>query len=72
MVNIEEWATKIADQSEKTILITGANAGLGFEDAKFLAGKGAHIIMACRDLDKANSAKNAILMEYPNAILDVI
>ena len=69
---IEEWATTIADQSEKTVLITGANAGLGFEDAKVLAGKGARVIMACRDLEKANTARNVILAVYPGAVVEVI
>jgi NAD(P)-dependent dehydrogenase (short-subunit alcohol dehydrogenase family) len=69
---IEAWASGIADQSGKTFIVTGANAGLGFEDIKFLAGKGANIIMACRDMEKANTAKNAILAEYPDATLDVM
>ncbi|HME53153.1 MAG TPA: oxidoreductase [Candidatus Lokiarchaeia archaeon] len=72
MKSIEEWASTIADQSGKIILITGANTGLGFEDARFLAGKGTHIIMACRDLDKANSAKKTILDEHPGGVLDVL
>lgn len=72
MKQIKDWASMIANQVGKTILITGANAGLGLEDTKFLTGKGAHVIMACRDLEKANAAKNTVLAEHPGALLDVV
>mgnify|MGYP003349820910 CR=1 FL=1 len=41
----------------KTVIITGANAGIGKETATDLAGRGARVIMACRDLKKAATAK---------------
>lgn len=41
----------------KTIIITGANSGIGKETAKDLAGRGARIIMACRNLETANAVK---------------
>lgn len=41
----------------KTVLITGANGGIGRETAKDLAKRGARIIMACRNLDSANLVK---------------
>ncbi|KQM77947.1 short-chain dehydrogenase [Pedobacter sp. Leaf216] len=51
------WSTKdITDQSGKTVIITGANSGIGFETAKALYEKGAHVILACRDITKAQSA----------------
>lgn len=40
----------------KTVFITGANSGLGYYTAKALAEKNAHIVLACRTLEKANSA----------------
>ncbi|KAM4572377.1 retinol dehydrogenase 13-like [Odontesthes bonariensis] len=40
----------------KTILITGANTGIGKETAVDLAKRGARIILACRDMDRANKA----------------
>ncbi|RVE71877.1 hypothetical protein OJAV_G00056030 [Oryzias javanicus] len=40
----------------KTVLITGANTGIGKETAVDLAQRGARVIMACRDMDRANKA----------------
>lgn len=62
----------IADLSNKTILVTGANSGLGFFAAKQLAYRGGHILMACRNLKSAEQAKLAILKEIPNATLTII
>lgn len=53
-------------------IVTGANKGLGFETAKELAGHGATVILACRDLHNAKAAKAQILACYPFANLDII
>lgn len=58
--------------SNKVIIITGANTGLGFETALELATQGATIIMACRNRTKAMEAKNQILSKVPTAKLDVL
>lgn len=47
-------------QSGKTVIVTGANAGIGFETALAFYEKGAHVVLACRDLEKANDAANRI------------
>ncbi len=46
----------IPDQFGKTIIVTGANTGIGFETALALYEKGAHIVLACRDLKSAEKA----------------
>ena len=56
------WTTKnISDNSGRTICITGANSGLGLEAARNLVGAGAHVIMACRNADKAEAAAQSLL-----------
>lgn len=50
----------------KTIIITGANKGIGKEATKQLAKLGAKVYMACRSLDSANQAKKEIVEETGN------
>jgi NAD(P)-dependent dehydrogenase (short-subunit alcohol dehydrogenase family) len=46
----------VPDLSGTTMLVTGANTGLGYETAKVLAARGARVLLACRSQDKANAA----------------
>tara|TARA_R110002073_G_scaffold39534_4_gene112733 strand:- start:370 stop:1296 length:927 start_codon:yes stop_codon:yes gene_type:complete len=50
----------LTDQNGRIIVITGGNSGIGYEAAKALVGKGARVIIACRDVSKAESACDAI------------
>jgi NAD(P)-dependent dehydrogenase (short-subunit alcohol dehydrogenase family) len=43
----------IPQQTGKTVIITGANTGIGFETALALYEAGAHVVLACRNLKKA-------------------
>ncbi len=68
-----KWTTdNIPDLTRKTMVVTGANSGLGLETTRALAGKGAHVIMACRNVDKANDAVSDIRASHPRASLDVM
>ena len=57
----------IPDLSGRTIVITGANSGLGFEAALALAGKGAQVVLACRDQAKGRAAEEQIRARHPRA-----
>jgi NAD(P)-dependent dehydrogenase (short-subunit alcohol dehydrogenase family) len=65
-------AADVPDQTGKTIFITGANSGLGFEVARVLAGKGAKVLIGCRSRDKARVARDKILAEHPGAEVEVV
>jgi NAD(P)-dependent dehydrogenase (short-subunit alcohol dehydrogenase family) len=60
-VSSRHWtATDIPDLAERTAVVTGANAGIGFEVARVLAGRGALVVLACRDVGKAQRAAERI------------
>jgi len=57
---------------DKIILITGANRGIGKETARALAKKGATIVMACRNLEKAKPVCEVIQTESKNPNVEVM
>lgn len=63
---------KVAEQNGKIALITGANDGLGKQTTMAFVSKGIHVVMACRNLDKANAVKNEILAIKKDAKLDIL
>ncbi len=60
------------DLSGKIFVVTGANSGIGFEATKAFSMKNAKVIMGCRNLEKAEQAKQAILKCYKKADLEII
>jgi NAD(P)-dependent dehydrogenase (short-subunit alcohol dehydrogenase family) len=52
-------------------VVTGANAGLGLEAARLLAAAGAEVVMACRNVEKAEAAAEQLRTTLPAAKLDV-
>ena len=68
----QNWtADNIPNQTDRVAIVTGANSGIGFETAKALAAKGATLVAACRNLDKADAAADAI-RQVADAKLDII
>ncbi|GAB7036697.1 MULTISPECIES: SDR family NAD(P)-dependent oxidoreductase [Catenuloplanes] len=52
-----KWTTAdIPDQHGRVAVVTGANTGLGYETAKALAGRGASVVLAVRDVAKGRLA----------------
>ena len=51
----------------RTIVVTGANAGLGFQLSLELTRTGAHVIMACRSAERAELARRKLLDEASDA-----
>jgi protochlorophyllide reductase len=50
----------VSSQSAPVVIITGASSGVGLWAAKALAARGWHVVMACRDLAKAEAAAREI------------
>jgi NAD(P)-dependent dehydrogenase (short-subunit alcohol dehydrogenase family) len=65
-------AADIPDLSGRTAVVTGANGGLGVETASVLAAKGAHVVMAVRNQEKAADAVARIRRETPEASLELV
>lgn len=59
----------VPDQTGRIAIVTGSNTGLGYETARALAAKGAHVVIAVRNLDKGREAVDRIRAATPNADL---
>ncbi len=55
----------IPDQSGRVAIVTGANSGIGFETARMLAQKGAHVVLACRSAERGRAAVGLIVAQNP-------
>lgn len=62
----------IPSKKGKTAIVTGANIGLGYETTLVLSQKHFHVIMACRNMKKAQLAKENIIKINPSASLEIM
>ena len=56
----------------KLAIITGAGTGMGYEEAKAVAGKGFHTIMACHHPEAAEVRRQAIVKATGNEHVEVV
>ncbi|ELY42733.1 oxidoreductase [Natronorubrum tibetense] len=61
----------VPDQDGRTIVITGANSGIGLEATRELARHGANVIMACRNTERGEDAAADVRAGVPDADLRV-
>jgi NAD(P)-dependent dehydrogenase (short-subunit alcohol dehydrogenase family) len=59
-------------QTTSAIIVTGGNAGLGFQTALTLARGGRPVVLACRSRTRGEEAAGRIREEVPSAAVDVV
>ena len=73
MTSAARWTpADLPDQTGRTALVTGANSGLGFHTALELARKGARVLMACRDPQRAQAALDRLRGQVPGAAAELV
>lgn len=67
-MTIRNWTPdRLADQTGKTFVVTGANSGIGFKASKRLIAAGGSVIMLCRNQSKADAAAQALMQDAPKS-----
>jgi NAD(P)-dependent dehydrogenase (short-subunit alcohol dehydrogenase family) len=67
-----KWTeASVPDQSGRVAIVTGSNTGLGYETARVLAARGAHVVLAVRNVEKGQAAAAKISGISPRADIKV-
>lgn len=67
------WTLDHAPRQSGTVaVVTGANAGLGLEIARGLVQLDATVVLACRNLAKAEAARASLLDEHPDGHVEIV
>ena len=65
-VETRKWVeADVPDQSGRVVVVTGSNTGIGYHTAAVLAYRGAHVVLAVRNLEKGNTALSRIVAASP-------
>ncbi|MFJ1461298.1 oxidoreductase [Nocardia sp. N2S4-5] len=62
----------IPDQHGRVAVVTGGNTGIGYETARALAARGAAVLLACRNDERAADAAARIGAAVPDAVVDTV
>jgi short-subunit dehydrogenase len=64
-VSNTRWtADRIGDQTGRRVVVTGATSGIGKEAARVLAGKNAAVVIAARNVEKAQTTVTEISADF--------
>jgi len=68
---MERWTEeRIADQTGRTFIVTGATSGLGFETARQLAAHGGRVVLTARSDSKGSDAVQRIRAAHPEVTIE--